>query len=102
MGEHSDYLSFTILSADDIIDLQVYYHGDDCGKRGWVDVPSNRDAFVINAGLWLKQVTNVHWRASAHRVAVTTLDERLSMLFFTRPNFDAIIEPLPNCYVCNE
>jgi isopenicillin N synthase-like dioxygenase len=97
-GAHVDYLGFTILRQDDAPGgLQVKL-GDD----GWIDVTPVPHAFVVNLGELLSRWTNGRWRANIHRVVNPSrhLDrsaQRLSIVFFTGPNHDAIIECLPTC-----
>lgn len=102
-GAHTNYTGFTILRQDDAPGgLQVL----DPGGR-WVDVPPVRGALVINAGDLLMRWTNHRWKSNLHRVvnpprALTGSTRRLSIVLFTGPNNDAVIECLPTCRSADE
>ena len=97
-GAHTDYLGFTILRQDDAPGgLQVQ-----APEGGWIDVPPVAGSFVINAGDLLSRWTNGRWKSNVHRVVDSPRDvghstRRISIVFFTGPNHDAIIEGLPSC-----
>jgi isopenicillin N synthase-like dioxygenase len=97
-GAHRDYLGFTILRQDDAPGgLQVQLP-----DGGWLDVAPVPGAFVINAGDLLSRWTNGRWKSNVHRVVnpprhLTGSTERLSIVLFTGPNNDALIECLPSC-----
>lgn len=97
-GAHTDYTGFTILRQDDAPGgLQVL---DPEGQ--WVDVPPVKGALVINAGDLLMRWTNHRWKSNLHRVinpprGLTGSTRRLSIVLFTGPNNDAVIECLPSC-----
>jgi isopenicillin N synthase-like dioxygenase len=97
-GAHTDYLGFTILRQDDAPGgLQVQ-----APDGGWIDVPPVAGSFVINAGDLLSRWTNGRWKSNVHRVVNPPRDvgrstRRISIVFFTGPNHDAIIECLPSC-----
>ncbi len=97
-GAHSDYGAITILWKDAGSDsLQVM------GKNGeWQDVVPVADAFIINVGDLLAQWTNDRWVSTLHRVVAprnpaTRASTRYSLPFFFKPNYDAVIEPIPSC-----
>ncbi len=97
-GAHSDYGGLTILRQDGAPGgLQV------CLKSGeWVDVQPIADSFVINVGDLIACWTNDRWRSTLHRVVNpprSTLGQsrRLSLVYFTGPHADAMIECLPTC-----
>ena len=97
-GAHTDYTGFTILRQDDAPGgLQVLSPEGD-----WVDVPPVRGALVVNAGDLLMRWTNNRWKSNLHRVinpprSLTGSTRRLSIVLFTGPNNDAVIECLPTC-----
>jgi len=97
-GAHTDYLGFTILRQDDAPGgLQVQTR-----DGGWIDVPPVPGSFVINAGDLLSRWTNGRWKSNVHRVVnpprgVGRPTRRISIVFFTGPNHNAIIECLPTC-----
>jgi isopenicillin N synthase-like dioxygenase len=97
-GAHTDYLGFTILRQDDAPGgLQVQLP-----DGGWIDVAPVPGAFVINAGDLLSRWTNGRWKSNLHRVVNPPRDlgrsaRRISIVFFTGPNHDAVISCLPTC-----
>ncbi len=101
IGQHTDFGSITVLLADDTPGLQVALgdEGDEVGGGpDWVDVPHVPGAFVVNVGDLLSEWSNRRWRSTRHRVAPIALDRhRTSWAFFHHPNYDAVIECLPEC-----
>ncbi len=94
-GEHSDYddLSICVVQPG----LQARNRNGD-----WVDVPVIEDALVINIGDFLMRWTNDRWVSNRHRVINPPLDSgdnisRLSLIYFSYCNYDAMIECLPTC-----
>jgi isopenicillin N synthase-like dioxygenase len=90
-GIHTDYGSLTILLAEDKPGgLQVRLRGG-----GWIDVHPPANSFVINIGDLMMQWTNDHWISNLHRVANPPRQfadvQRLSVVFFHQPNYDAEI-----------
>jgi len=93
-GEHSDWGTLTILHHDGESGLQIK---DSSGE--WVDVPSVPDSFVVNLGDLMARWTNDRWKSTVHRV-VPPKDlsrDRLSLVFFHQPAYDAVIECIPTC-----
>jgi isopenicillin N synthase-like dioxygenase len=97
-GAHTDYGSFTLVNFDDAPGgLQVL------GKDGdWVDVPLVPSSFVVNLGDLMEVWTNDRWVSTMHRVvpppeALWSESERLSLVFFHEPNWDAVASALPTC-----
>ncbi|WP_158809037.1 isopenicillin N synthase family oxygenase [Beijerinckia sp. L45] len=97
-GAHSDYGSMTILRKDlSDASLQVK------NKAGeWVGVPVIEGTFIVNIGDLMQQWTNDLWSSTVHRVVNPELGspenvDRLSIVFFHQPNYDAIVECLPTC-----
>ncbi|MDV7090182.1 isopenicillin N synthase family oxygenase [Rhodococcus sp. IEGM 248] len=98
-GAHTDYTAFTVLWQEDVPSggLQVL------NKAGnWVDVPYVPGSLVVNIGDSLARWTNDRWVSTYHRVvnpapkdAATT--DRVSIVFFFQPNYDAVIECIPTC-----
>lgn len=97
-GEHTDYGFFTILMGEDEAGgLQVKTRS---GK--WIDVETRPDFFVINIGDLLMRWTNDTWLSNLHRVVNPPEGSkptrgRLSVGYFTQPNYDAMIECIPTC-----
>ncbi|MGW0038076.1 isopenicillin N synthase family dioxygenase [Gordonia sp. NPDC003376] len=98
-GAHTDYTAFTVLWQEEVRSggLQVLNKAGD-----WVDVPYIPDSFVVNIGDSLARWTNDAWVSTMHRVVNPARDEaanhdRISIVFFFQPNYDAVIECLPTC-----
>lgn len=98
-GAHTDYTAFTVLWQEKVPSggLQVLNKAGD-----WVDVPYVENSFVVNIGDSLARWTNDRWVSTFHRVvnpdprdAATT--DRISIVFFFQPNYDAVIECIPTC-----
>jgi isopenicillin N synthase-like dioxygenase len=90
-GAHSDYGTLTILLTEDKPGgLQVRRRDGE-----WVDVHPLRSSFVINIGDMMMRWTNDHWISNVHRVVNPPPESahvpRLSVVFFQKPNHDAII-----------
>eukprot|EP00112_Aurelia_sp_Birch-Aquarium-sp1_P005290 Seg1599.1 transcript_id=Seg1599.1/GoldUCD/mRNA.D3Y31 product="2-oxoglutarate-dependent dioxygenase tropC" protein_id=Seg1599.1/GoldUCD/D3Y31 len=97
-GAHTDYTGFTILRPDEQIGgLQVL----DPEKESWIPVEYVEDSFIVNAGDLIQQWTNDHWISNLHRVVSPPEGlrhkDRLSVVYFTGPNPDAVITPLEVC-----
>ena len=97
-GAHSDYGGLTVVRQDDAPGgLQARL------KSGaWIDVPPTPGAFVVNIGDLMARWTNDRWRSTLHRVTnpprdATGSTQRLSLVFFSGPKDDALIECLPSC-----
>ena len=97
-GEHTDYGFLTILMGEDEAGgLQVRTR-----KGDWIDVETRPEFFVINIGDLLMRWTNDTWLSNMHRVVNPPVNSkptrgRLSVGFFTQPNYDALIECIPTC-----
>ena len=98
-GGHTDYTAFTILWQQEVPGggLQIR------DKRGeWVDVPVIPRSFVVNIGDSLARWTNDLWVSTMHRVVnpppeIAHETDRLSLVYFFQPNYDAIIECIETC-----
>ena len=64
-------------------------------KGEWLSVPPIAGAYICNIGDLLERWTNGCYRSTLHRVVNTTGQERYSIPFFLEPNFDCVVEPLP-------
>lgn len=95
-GAHSDYGSLTIVRQEDRPGgLQVFSKSAE-----WVDVPVVEDGFVVNIGDLMAEWTNDRWVSTLHRVVNPPRDlahdaDRVSVVFFHQPNYDAVISCLP-------
>ncbi|MCY4550248.1 MAG: isopenicillin N synthase family oxygenase [Defluviicoccus sp.] len=89
-GEHHDYGSLTILRGDNVPGgLQVKLrHG------GWIDVVRPDGGFICNIGDAMMRWTNDRWVSTLHRVGLPDgpdSPDRISIVFFHNPNYDAEI-----------
>jgi isopenicillin N synthase-like dioxygenase len=97
-GAHSDYGSMTILRKElSDSSLQVKNKAGD-----WVNVPVVEGTFIVNIGDLMQQWTNDLWSSTLHRVVNPALEsdenkDRLSIVFFHQPNYDAMVECLESC-----
>lgn len=97
-GEHTDYGFVTILMGEDEPGgLQVRTRNGD-----WIDVETRPEFFIINIADLLMRWTNDTWLSNLHRVVnppdgSTPTRGRLSVGFFTQPNYDTVIECIPTC-----
>ena len=96
-GEHTDYGSLTMVYTDtDAGGIEVL-----TPERRWLRVPYVPDAFIVNLGDLMAEWTNDRWVSTLHRVGLPEPHElhrdRLSVIFFHQPNYDAVIECLPTC-----
>ena len=97
-GAHTDLGMLTILrnhAAEG--GLQVCPRGQD-----WISAPALDDTFVVNIGDLLMRWTNDRWVSTPHRVVVPDVQararsRRLSIGYFTRPNYDAPITCIETC-----
>lgn len=97
-GAHTDYGTFTVLLSENRPGgLQVRTRAGE-----WVDVSTPEDSFVINIGDLMMRWTNDRFVSNPHRVAIPPEDavadsDRLSVVFFHHPNYDAEIACIPTC-----
>ena len=91
-AEHTDYGTITILWQDDVGGLQVKNRSGQ-----WVDAPTIEDAFVINIGDMLARWSNDLFVSTPHRVVNASGRERYSIPVFYDPDFDVVVQCLPNC-----
>ncbi|MDQ8708080.1 2-oxoglutarate and iron-dependent oxygenase domain-containing protein [Streptomyces sp. LHD-70] len=92
IGAHTDYGFLTILSQDSVGGLQVRN-----SEGEWVSAPPVDGTFIINIGDLVQTLTNGRYSSTVHRVVNTSGAERYSIPFFLDADYDAVIEPLPNC-----
>ncbi|MDX2377665.1 isopenicillin N synthase family oxygenase [Microbacterium sp. LRZ72] len=96
MGEHTDYGVVTVLWADQVKGLQIL--GND---GAWYDVNPDDGALLVNLGDVTARLTNDHWMSTLHRVKPPvvngTIERRRSVAYFHSFDWDAVVEPLPEC-----
>jgi isopenicillin N synthase-like dioxygenase len=64
-------------------------------RDGWIDVPPVPGTVVVNLADCMQSWTNDRWRAAVHRVVPMTRRRRFSIPYFSNPNRDAVVEPVP-------
>ncbi|GAQ82514.1 hypothetical protein KFL_001140020 [Klebsormidium nitens] len=94
-GAHSDWGMLTLLKTDSVPGLQICLEKD-AENQTWLDVPPVEGAFIVNIGDMLERWSNDLFRSTLHRV-VGRGQERFSIPFFFEPNFDCLVECLPQC-----
>lgn len=91
-AEHTDIDYLAILPYATAKGLQVYFKGQ------WLNVVVPDDAFVINVGDMLKNLTNGLFVSARHRVkAQEPHQPRYSMVLFVHPINNTSLAPLPSC-----
>ena len=74
--------------------------GTSAGRAGgsWLRVPAHRDGVLVNVGDFLERWTRGALPSTLHRVvaggARERERERLSLVFFAQPDWDASLHPL--------
>jgi isopenicillin N synthase-like dioxygenase len=97
-GAHSDYGSLTILRQENRPGgLEVRNQDGE-----WVPIAAVPGTFVVNIGDLMMQWTNDTWISTMHRVVNPPPDkagdsDRISLVFFHQPNYDAMVECLASC-----
>jgi isopenicillin N synthase-like dioxygenase len=89
VGAHTDYGLLTLLQQDAVGGLQVL------NRDRWLDVSPLAGSLVCNVGDMLERLTNGRYLSALHRAKNLSARERLSMVLFLDPSFDAKLEPLP-------
>jgi len=88
---HTDIDLFTILPRATAEGLQVKN-----AQGEWIDVIVPDNAFIINAGDMLQNITNGVYKSAVHRVISKNKNvERYSMVAFIHPRPDDRMDPLP-------
>jgi isopenicillin N synthase-like dioxygenase len=94
-GAHSDWGSLTLVWHDGTPGLQFQV------DNTWIPADAPAGSLVVNSGDLLARWTNDRWRAAVHRVVNPTgpyaRRERLSIVWFGLPDYDAVIRTLPSC-----
>ena len=90
-AEHKDYGFLTILAQDANGGLEVRSPDDEL-----VPVPPRTDAFVINVGDMLSEITGGRFCSPLHRVVNRSGVARYSIPYFFDPDFDARFDAMPD------
>lgn len=89
---HTDIDLLAILPFATEKGLQVEIDGQ------WLNVVVPEDAFIVNIGDMMQNMTNGLFVSARHRVmALEPNKERFSMVFFVHPSDDTPLDPLPAC-----
>ena len=80
---HVDSGIFTILYQDKKGGLQVQNRKN----KKWYDIPFNKNALIVNAGLALQFLSRNKFKATNHRV-LWNKSKRMSIPFFFEPSYD--------------
>ena len=88
VNPHHDAGFLTLLLQHDEGGLQVR---NPAGE--WIDVPPRRDAFVVNIGEMLQEMTGNYFVATTHRVIADAA--RQSSAWFHGPDLTTRLDPLP-------
>ncbi len=92
---HTDIDLLTILPRASARGLEVQ------DKKGnWIRVIVPEDAFIINSGDMLENMTNGLFRSAVHRVVAredNKLEDRYSMVLFIHPRYNDNVKPLHGC-----
>jgi len=71
----------------------------------FIPVEPNPETILVNVGYLLMRWTNARWKNSVHRVSeppglanVEIIPERYSFAFFSFPDAQTVVEPLPSCH----
>lgn len=94
-ASHTDIDLLTILPRASSRGLEVL------DKEGnWIRVIVPEDAFIVNGGDMLENMTNGYFRSAVHRVVCredNKREDRYSMVLFIHPRYNDNIKPLPQC-----
>jgi isopenicillin N synthase-like dioxygenase len=89
---HTDIDLLTILPSATEKGLQIEVNGQ------WQSVIVPEDAFIVNVGDMLENLTNGLFRSARHRVmALEPGKDRFSIVFFVHPTDTTPLDPLPQC-----
>ncbi len=89
---HTDIDLLAILPFATEKGLQVEVNGE------WLNVVVPSDAFIVNVGDMLQNMTNGLFKSAKHRVlALEPNKDRFSMVLFIHPRDETPLDPLPEC-----
>lgn len=84
-GAHTDFGWITLLLTDGHPGLEVL--NQSTGE--WVQVPPNKDAYIVNVGDMLQQITGGYFKSNFHRVLNLGESDRYSVPYFFDGCLDA-------------
>ena len=104
LNVHSDYGSLTMLWQGQIGGLEVH------DGEAYKPIVPKQGTIILNVGDMLERQTNGRWKSSLHHVVAPreimmqegydpkgTVVDRFSIVYFSQPNTDVVIETLPGC-----
>jgi isopenicillin N synthase-like dioxygenase len=93
MGAHSDYTTFSILTPEPVVGLEILT------SNGWQAVIPDPDVPLLNVGDLLAIWTNDEWPSTVHRVPIrgdgTDPGVRRTIAYFHYPDLEVEVGPLP-------
>ncbi|MCH9613858.1 MAG: Validamycin A dioxygenase [Chlamydiia bacterium] len=92
-GAHTDIDLYAIIPRATADGLEVQMN-----DGSWVGVKVPKDAFIINCGDMLRNMSNGYYKSAVHRVVSgENSDERFSMVLFVHPRSECMMSPLQSC-----
>lgn len=89
---HTDIDLMTLLPFATEKGLQLEINGQ------WMNVVVPEDAFIVNIGDMLQNITNGLFKSAKHRVFASEPNkDRFSMVFFVHPRDETRLDPIPEC-----
>jgi len=95
---HADLNVLTILQHENPVNGDAHLEVQIDGR--WQGAPAKEGTLLVNIGEVMEKITHGRLRATQHRVVMPEQREgsrRLSLVFFSNPNHDAVFETLPCC-----
>ena len=89
-GAHTDIDFFTILPMATEEGLQLFHQGK------WIPVKVPANAFIVNCGDKLQNLTNGYFKSGLHRVEAKPDTERYSIVYFVHPRNEDSMSPTKN------
>ena len=90
-AKHTDIDLYTILPMATEEGLQVLHNGE------WIDVKVPPNAFIVNGGDMLQNLTNGYFKSATHQVVSKGPSERYSIVYFIHPRSSDSMDPRPQC-----
>jgi isopenicillin N synthase-like dioxygenase len=104
LNAHSDYGCLTMLFQGQVGGLEVH------DGEAYKPLVPKHGTIILNVGDMLERQTNGRWKSSLHRVVAPreimmqegydpkgTVVDKFSIVYFSQPNADVIIDTLPGC-----
>jgi len=88
IGAHTDFGFVTLLATSGTPGLELFADGR------WQACEPEEDAFIVNVGDCMAQLTGGEYKSSLHRVVNRTGRARYSLPFFVEGNPEFVVKPL--------